>query len=85
MSVFSPGQLLHVGDDITFSYGVTAQSDALVGITEGGGAADPGSSDLSSARGGNVDETVYENFPFFPTKTTPFSDFDLLFDTIEFD
>ena len=35
--------------EITFNYGATNRSDAIVGVTQGGGAADPGSIDLSDA------------------------------------
>ena len=71
---------------IDLNYGVTARNDALVGITGGGGAADPGPTDLSRADKIDFEGTVYENFPnglFDSTKTTPFSDFDLLFGEIK--
>ena len=35
--------------DITIDYGATNRSDAIVGVTQGGGAADPGPIDLSGA------------------------------------
>jgi hypothetical protein len=49
---------------VKMQYGATARSDSLVGVTEGGGAADPGETDFSrrflpifSGRG-----TTYEQF-----------------------
>jgi hypothetical protein len=48
--------------DITFNYGATNRSDALVGITEGGGAADPGPTDLSETRRLWTTGTIYEQF-----------------------
>ncbi len=33
--------------EITFNYGATNRSDAIVGVTQGGGAADPGRIDIS--------------------------------------
>lgn len=74
------------GEEIEFSYGPTARNDALVGVSEGGGAVDPGPTDLSRGDDVEFEGTVYENFPngfFDSTKTTPFSDFDLLFDEVE--
>ena len=35
--------------EITFNYGATNRSDAIVGITQGGGAANPGPIDLSQS------------------------------------
>lgn len=72
--------------EIEIEYGATARSDALVGVSEGQGAADPGPTDLSDSDDDlEAEGTTYENFPFFPTKTTPFSDFDLYFDDVEFE
>lgn len=47
---------------IDFEYGATAGSDALVGITPGGGAADPGETDLSAAGALPASGTTYELF-----------------------
>jgi hypothetical protein len=60
---------------IDVDYGPTARGDALVGVTEGGGAADPGETDLSagcrwsvfSARG-----TTYEQFMGVVSPPEPF-------------
>jgi hypothetical protein len=64
---------------VQMSYGATARSDSIVGITQGGGAADPGETDLSQrflglqpGRG-----TTYEQFSF----PDPF---DLSFDNLFF-
>lgn len=72
--------------DIELSYGPTARSDALVGVSQGRGADDPGPTDLSREDELEVEGTVYENFPnglLDRTKTTPYSDFDLLFGEVE--
>lgn len=74
--------------EIRFDYGVTARDDALVGITEGRGAADPGPTNLSRRGEIEAEGTVYENFPNGfgdPTATTPYSDFDLLFRKVDID
>lgn len=52
----------------------------IVGLTEGGGASDPGASDLSWRRHFSAGKTVYENFEF-PGFITP-STFDLYFKKI---
>ncbi|MDJ0710788.1 MAG: hypothetical protein QNJ14_10375 [Woeseiaceae bacterium] len=74
--------------DVYLTYGATSRSDALVGISEGGGALDPGETDLSS-RGyydmPSAAGTTYESFPTFPSGVTPFSDFDLYFETVMFE
>ena len=49
--------------DITFDYGATNRSDTLAGVTQGGGAADPGPTDLSEARHLSAVGTTYENIP----------------------
>ncbi len=53
---------LHATGEITVVYGATNGSDALVGITEGGGATDPGEVDLSSSGTWPGTGTTYELF-----------------------
>ncbi|MGI9271063.1 MAG: hypothetical protein ACR2QT_04765 [Woeseiaceae bacterium] len=57
-------------------------ASTIVGISEGGGAVDPGSTDLSKAHKLNVNGTTYEEFGF-PGAITP-STFDLFFDSLRF-
>ena len=47
---------------ITFSYGSTNHNDGIVGVTQGGGAADPGETDLSAAASLSASGTTYELF-----------------------
>jgi hypothetical protein len=47
---------------IEIAYGATAGNDALVGVTPGGGAADPGETDLSAAASLSAAGTTYELF-----------------------
>jgi hypothetical protein len=65
---------------IALKYGPTARGEALVGVTQGGGAADPGATDLSR-RGLRANGTTYENF-LFNISTKGVSDFDLFFDEV---
>ncbi len=53
---------LEAGGAIRFQYGATNQHDGIVGITPGGGAADPGPTDLSAAGTLPAAGTVYERF-----------------------
>jgi hypothetical protein len=53
---------LTAGGDIEIAYGATAGNDGLVGITPGGGAADPGETDLSAAGALPATGTTYELF-----------------------
>ena len=59
--------------DITMNYGATNRSDAIVGVTQGGGAADPGPIDISrtwlSAIG-----TTYEQFTRRPYRSGPMAE-----------
>jgi hypothetical protein len=65
---------------IALKWGPTARGAALVGVTQGGGVADPGATDLSR-RGLRPVGTTYENFRF-NVSTKGVSDFDLYFDEI---
>jgi hypothetical protein len=47
---------------ITVAYGNIDATDGLAGVTEGGGAVDPGASDLSSSATWPVAGTTYELF-----------------------
>lgn len=67
---------------INLRWGPTARNNALVGVTEGGGAADPGPTDLSEARP-DAEGTTYEEFLSGVTLTL-MSNFDLFFDRVEF-
>jgi hypothetical protein len=49
---------------VTIAYGAVSASDGLAGVTEGGGAADPGASDLSSSATWPAAGTTYELFDF---------------------
>ena len=63
---------------VGLKWGPTARGAGLVGVTQGGGAADPGPTDLSK-RGLRPTGTTYENFLFNIT-TRGVSNFDLFFD-----
>ncbi len=67
-------------DEIEFDYGATARTDGLTGITQGGGAADPGEKDLSRDDDHPNTGTTYEFF----TPADVFS-FDLFFYSLEFE
>jgi hypothetical protein len=49
---------------VTIAYGPVSAADGLVGLTEGGGAANPGETDLSAATSLSVVGTTYELFGF---------------------
>jgi hypothetical protein len=66
---------------IALKWGPTARGAALVGATQGAGAADPGPTDLSR-RGLRPLGTTYENFRF-NISTRGVSDFDLFFDEVK--
>lgn len=66
---------------VTVKWGPTARGGALVGVTQGGGAVDPGPTDLSK-RGLRPTGTTYENFRF-NISTRGVSDFDLFFDEVK--
>ncbi|MEO0574002.1 MAG: carboxypeptidase-like regulatory domain-containing protein [Pseudomonadota bacterium] len=54
---------LSASGDVSIEYGAIAATDGIVGVTEGGGAADPGETDLS-AGGLSATGSVYELFEF---------------------
>jgi hypothetical protein len=70
---------------VTISYdGILAQ-DALTGITQGGGAADPGPTDLSRAHWLSKTGTTYEQFTLGSTAALPLHNpFDLPFRNLRF-
>ena len=47
---------------VTIAYGAVSATDGLVGVTPGGGSADPGETDLSAALSLSVNGTTYEQF-----------------------
>ncbi|HET8948767.1 MAG TPA: hypothetical protein VFQ07_17445, partial [Candidatus Polarisedimenticolia bacterium] len=53
---------LTAAGEIDIAYGSTAGNDGLVGVTPGGGAADPGETDLSAAGALSATGTTYEQF-----------------------
>jgi hypothetical protein len=53
---------LLVGGFLVLDWGPTARSDALVGLTGGGGAPDPGEADLSGLRLLRTNRTIYDIF-----------------------
>ncbi len=65
---------------IAIKWGPTARGEALVGVTQGGGVADPGEIDLGR-HGLRAIGTNYENFEI-NTSTKGVSDFDLFFDEL---
>jgi hypothetical protein len=65
---------------VALKWGPTARGAALVGVTPGAGAADPGPVDLSR-RGLRTLGTSYEDFQF-NVSTRGVSDFDLFFDEV---
>jgi hypothetical protein len=71
---------LYENGKISLEWGPTARGAGLVGVTQGGGAADPGPLDLSR-RGLRPTGTSYENFRF-NVSTKGVSDFDLYFKEI---
>lgn len=58
---------LDASGDVNVTYGVISAIDGLAGISEGGGAIDPGATDLSAAGSLPVTGTVYEQFDFANT------------------
>lgn len=72
---------LHDKSGVALKWGPTARGAALVGMTQGGGAADPGPTNLSK-QGLRPTGTTYENF-LFNVSTRGVSDFDLFFDEVK--
>jgi hypothetical protein len=70
--------------EITVNYGATNRSDALVGITEGGGAADPAPIDLSETRRLWTTGTIYEQFVSPPASFGAYGGVDLSFQEVVF-
>jgi len=68
---------MHDDGMVVIEYGSVTASDGLVGVTEGGGAADPGETDLSAGGPFSVVGTTYEQFTFGDV-------FDLDLSTLEF-
>ena len=55
---------LNASGSVSMAYGATGGPDAIVGVTEGAGALDPGETDLSAAAGLSASGTTYERFLF---------------------
>ena len=68
---------MRVDGSYTIEYGAVSATDGLAGTTEGGGAADPGETDLSAGGPYPKAGTTYEHFIA--------ADNDLAGDTLEFD
>ncbi len=66
---------------VTLDYMPTNRSDALVGLSQGGGAADPGPTDLSEARSPSPVGTTYE---LFLGSFATWNGVDLSFSSVEF-
>jgi hypothetical protein len=65
--------------DVEMEWLAMTRTDAIIGVTPGGGAANPGPTDLSHRREWPADGTTYEQFLGF------FSEFDLSFRGIDFE
>ena len=64
---------------VTIEYGAVSANDALVGVTQGSGAADPGETDLSATLSFSVVGTTYERFLGFGGDTFDLSGQTLVF------
>ena len=64
--------LLNESGDVSVSYGAISATDGIAGVTEGGGAADPGPTDLSAAPSLSASGTTYEQFDFGNPNDTAF-------------
>ena len=70
---------LHADGTIDIDYGAVSALDGIVGVTEGGGASDPGETDLSAGGPFSAVGTTYEQF------TGPGDAFDLSGGSLSFD
>ncbi len=70
--------------EITFDYGATNRSDAIVGITQGGGVVDPGPTDLSESWRLWTTGTIYEQFTSPPASFGAYGGVDLSFQEVVF-
>ena len=70
--------------EITVNYGATNRSDAIVGLTQGGGAADPGPLDLSRVSRLPATGTTYEQFTAPPASFGAYGGVDLSFQEMAF-
>jgi hypothetical protein len=68
--------------DITIDYGATNRSDAIVGVSPGGGAANPGPTDLSEASSLSAGGTTYQQFA--PASFATYGGVDLSFSGLVF-
>ena len=69
---------------VDVEYGPTARGDALVGVSEGGGAADPGETDLSEGCRWSVFPAQGTTYEGFVTSASPPEPFDLALERVLF-
>ena len=63
---------LDAAGNVQVSYGEINATDGLAGVSEGGGAADPGPTDLTAAPNLSAVGTTYEQFGFSNPNDTSF-------------